>query len=145
MPSTNQNKVMLALVKLDYMEQRRDYAIWDWVREFESSEVYSYRLGDDGLVVYSRGGEKVARFWTIGVGPQLPWYFDKGILPYLVAQRAKVGVYLVNNSYDSQVLDLMTGQEMYRFPNKIFAAISPNSKLLILKNQSEASVLTIYK
>jgi hypothetical protein len=38
-PSTNQNKVMLALVKLDYMEQRRDYAIWDWVREFESSEV----------------------------------------------------------------------------------------------------------
>jgi hypothetical protein len=96
-------------------------------------------------VVYGRGGEKVARFRTIGVGPQLPWYFDKGILPYLVARRAKVGVYLVNNSYDSQVLDLMTGQEMYRFPNKIFTAISPNSKLLILKNQSELSVLTIYK
>lgn len=136
---------MLATLKLDYLEDSRDYAIWDWIYEFPKAEVEQYEISAGNMMVYGEGGKRITRFQTGGISPALPWYFNAGVLPYLIAKGAKIGIYLINNSYHSMAINLKTGQELYTFTNTVFTSISPNGKLLMLRNESQPSTITIYK
>ena len=55
---------MLATLKLDYLEDNRDYAIWDWIYEFPKAEVEQYEISAGNMMVYGEGGKRITRFHT---------------------------------------------------------------------------------